>query len=188
MEEIEVPTEKLQEDIHHEAVHGHGASGSSNPWISWVALSSALLAACAAVAALLAGHHSNEAMIEQIHASDQWSYYQAKGIKAAVLNTKIALLQGMGKPAPEADLKKAQDYQQDQNEISDKAKEQERSSAEHLRRHQIFAKAVTFFQVAIALSAIAVLMKKRRFFAVSLVFGGVGVVFFVLGLLGVALI
>ena len=40
----------------------------------------------------MAGHHSNEAMIEQIQASDHWGYYQAKGIKAAVLGTRISIL------------------------------------------------------------------------------------------------
>ena len=35
----------------------------------------------AAIAALLAGHAANEALLEQIKASDQWSYYQSKSIK-----------------------------------------------------------------------------------------------------------
>src|SRR6266699_2146041 len=85
MEEAEVPLEHLQEQVHHSAEH----SGAT--WISWVALSTALLAVLAAIAGLLSGKHANEAMISQIEASDQWSYYQAKSIKAAVLDAKIAL-------------------------------------------------------------------------------------------------
>src|SRR2546427_1180411 len=53
------------------------------------ALSAAVLAALAAVASLLSGHYSNEAMLEQLRASDQWNYYQAKGIKASVLSAKL---------------------------------------------------------------------------------------------------
>src|SRR6478672_2474172 len=85
MEESEVPLEHLHEQVHHSAEH------SGETWISWVALSTAILAALAAIAALLSGRHVNEAMMNQIEASDQWNYYQAKGIKAAVLDAKMSL-------------------------------------------------------------------------------------------------
>ena len=78
MEAPEVPTEHLQEHIEHEA---HGGP----PWVMGVALSSAIIAALAAVASLLAGANANEAMIDQMKAADQWNYYQAKGVKANVL-------------------------------------------------------------------------------------------------------
>src|SRR5580693_10359834 len=83
MEDPEVPTEHLHEHMEHGAAHG-GA-----PWMMGVALSSALLAGLAAVCSLLAGHHANEAMVDQIKASDQWAYYQAKGIKSAILSSKM---------------------------------------------------------------------------------------------------
>src|SRR5437899_1141232 len=85
MEEAEVPLEHLHEQVHHSVEH------SGAVWISWVALSTAILAVLAAIAGLLSGRHVNEAMMNQIEASDQWSYYQAKSIKASVLDAKIAL-------------------------------------------------------------------------------------------------
>ena len=94
-EEIEVPTEHLHEAIHeqaHKDAHGGGGHSRGDTWTLQVALSSALIAVLAAVAALLAGHHANEALIEQIHASDHWAHYQAKSIKANVLDTKRELL------------------------------------------------------------------------------------------------
>ena len=96
MEETEVPTEGLQEEMHHHAEH----ASARERWMSWVALSSAILAALAAVSALLSGHHANDAMLEQLRASDHWSYYQAKGIKSSVLSTRITLIESMGKKAP----------------------------------------------------------------------------------------
>src|SRR3954470_3658262 len=134
MEEIEVPTEHLQEEIHE---HAHQ---SRERWILGVALSSALLAVFAAVTALLAGHHANEAMVEQIHASDQWSYYQAKGIKSAVLATKLDLMHAFGKSAAPHDEEKLSEYKKEQEEISEKAKEKEHESESHLRHHVIFAR------------------------------------------------
>ena len=49
MEEAEVPLESVQEHIHHRAEH------SGERWISWVALSTAILAVFAAIAGLLSG-------------------------------------------------------------------------------------------------------------------------------------
>jgi len=139
MEEIEVPTEHVQEEIHHHATH------STEKWIMGVALSSAIIAALAAVTALLAGHHSDEAMITQILASDQWGYYQAKGIKASVLNTKIQILKSLGKPAENGDLEKIEQYQNDQDGIGEKAREKESESRFHLQKHMVLARGVTLF-------------------------------------------
>jgi phosphopantetheinyl transferase (holo-ACP synthase) len=163
--------------MHHHAEH------SNARWASWVALSSALLAALAAVAALIAGHHANEAMVEQIKSSDQWTYYQAKGIKSAILASRMATLEALGKTVDEGTKKKIQDYENDQKDISVEAKEKEAAAAEHLRRHQIVARAVTLFQVSIAMCAISALVRRRRFWLVGLGFGGIGLGFFVQGLL-----
>ena len=73
-EEMEVPTEHLHESIH-EAVEK-----SNSRWVMMVALTAALLAVLAALASLLASYHVNESMIEQLKASDQWSYYQLEAI------------------------------------------------------------------------------------------------------------
>ena len=78
-----MPLEHLHEEIHHHAEHG------GPPWISWVALSTAILAVLAAITGLLSGKHANEAMMSQIEAADKWSYYQSKSIKAAVLERKL---------------------------------------------------------------------------------------------------
>src|ERR1051325_7354172 len=84
MEEAEVPLEHLHEHAHEKA------KDSGQTWISWVALSTAILAVLAAIASLLSGQHANETMLNQIETSSQWSYYQAKSIKAAVLDAKRA--------------------------------------------------------------------------------------------------
>lgn len=177
MEAPEVPTEHLHEQIHE---HAHGAGGKTK-WVMGVALSSALLAAMAAVASLMAGHHANEAMIEQIKSSDQWNYYQAKGVKSGVLGSKLELLESLDKTPSEKDKEKLAKYSEDQKEIKEKADELEKSADHHLVTHLVFAKAVTLFQVAIAIAAISVLAHKRPFWYVSLVFGAVGLVFLVQG-------
>jgi hypothetical protein len=175
MEDPEVPTEHLHEEMEHHASHGKA------PWMMGVALSSALLAGFAAVCSLLAGHHANEAMVDQIQSSDRWAYYQAKGIKAAVLGSKMELLESEGKPASARDAQKMAEYKKDQDDIAAEANERQRSAEAHLRRHVIFARAVTLFQIAIAIGAISALTNRRAFWFVSLAFGLGGIAFLVQG-------
>src|SRR5437868_86816 len=173
MEEAEVPLEHLQEQVHHKAEH------SGIAWISWVALSTAILAVLAAIAGLLSGHHVNEAMMNQIEASDQWSYYQSKSIKASVLDAKISLT---GTPN-ESDQSKRDRYEKEQEEIKSEAERKEAAAKSNFHKHEVFARGVTMFQIAIAIAAISALTRKRRFWIVSLLFGVVGCVFLVLAVI-----
>ena len=171
MEEAEVPLEHLHEEIHHHAEHG------GPPWISWVALSTAILAVLAAITGLLSGKHANEAMMSQIEAADQWAYYQAKGIKAAVLDAKMTL----SGTVTEQDQQKAEKYKEEQAEIQDEARHKEAEAKGNFHQHEIFAHGVTFFQIAIAIAAISALTRRQRYWFVSLVLGGIGCVLLVLG-------
>jgi hypothetical protein len=142
-----------------------------------VALSTAILAVLAALCSLMAGHHANEALIEQIQASDQWAYYQAKGIKASVLESKIETLQALNTQTSAKDEEKIKSNKNEQREIEERAKEKEKSSSLHLAAHNILAKAVTVFQIAIAVSAISVLTRRKWLWYGSGVLGLMGIVF-----------
>ena len=173
MEEAEVPLEHLHEQTHHAAEHG------GERWIAWVALSTAILAVFAAIAGLLSGKHANEAMMAQIESSDQWAYYQAKGIKAAVLDAKMTLSGN----ATEQDHAKAEKYAEEQSEIQKEAHAKETEAKANFHRHETFAGGVTMFQIAIAVAAISALTKRKSYWVVSLVIGAAGCVFLVLGAL-----
>src|SRR5271166_4148174 len=117
-EEIEVPTEHLHEALH-EAAEGHaGHGGEEGPgWVARVALTAAVLSVTAAVAALIAGHHANEAMLEQMEATDEWAFYQAKGIKSSLVQNKLDILAALGKTEKEDDRKRIERYAEEQKEI-----------------------------------------------------------------------
>src|SRR5947209_7260914 len=147
MEEMEVPTEKLTEDINERAAE----LKAERKWSFYVAISTAIMAVFAAISSMLAGHHSNEALIEQIKASDQWNYYQAKGIKAEI----AANSSSANNPA------RLQKYADDQQKIKSVAELHEKEAEEHLKKHVILARSVTLFQIAIAISAISILAEQR---------------------------
>src|SRR5713101_1557291 len=87
-EDLEVDIERAREAIHEEVERDGGR------FLKQIALTTALFAALAAVAALQAGSTANEALALkteatqlQAEASDKWAYYQSQGIKAAIQET-----------------------------------------------------------------------------------------------------
>ena len=177
MEHPEVPLEQSQEEIAH---HAHQAT---EKWVMGVALTAALLAVLAAITALLAEHHANEAMLDQIRSSDKWAFYQAKSIKANLITTRNDLLKALGKTVDEKDLSKVEEYRTGQEVVREEAEEKERASETHLRHHTILSRSVTLFQVGIAVAAISVLTRRKSFWFASLAFGVVGVVQLLWGIL-----
>ena len=152
-----------------------------------------MLAAFAAVAALQAGATVNEALLlkteatrAQAEASDQWAFYQAKGIKAAVDEASKQAWLAANRMPPGEFTATARRYKHEQEDIQKVAKEKEverdekSHEADHLlARHHGFANAVALFQVAIALGALAALTRARLMWWGSVATGVVGIVLFV---------
>jgi hypothetical protein len=183
----EVELEKLHEAIQEEMEkEEHGGARL----IRTIALTTSLLAALAALASLRAGATVNEALALkteatqlQAQASDQWAYYQAKGVKTAVQEAIRASWLAAGKEPPADTTEKARRYTEEQEAIQEKAREREHErdarerEAEHLlHQHHHFATAVALFQVAIALGAVAALTRLRLVWAGSVLLGLGGLV------------
>lgn len=173
-EEIEVPTEHL-----HEAMEEAAEGGGFN---MGVALCSAVLAVLAAICSLKAGHAANEAILLQAKSTNQWAFFQSKSIKEAVLGSKVDLLKALGKKIEEKDTEKLADYAKEKAEIQEEAKKLAEESEAEMATHVKLAKAVTFFQIAIAASAMAVLTRKRFLWYGGIALGLVGAVLMALGL------
>jgi Na+/proline symporter len=177
MEEFDSHTEHAHEQVHEAAHESH------SKWITGVALTAAILAAMAAITSMLSGHHEHESMMEQMEATDKWSYYQAKGIKAEIREERIDNLKLAGEKVPESLAKKAAKARDDQKEISAEAKHLEEESRFHDHLHMILSGGVTLFQVAIAVAAISALTRRREYWFVGIALGAIA-----LGFLASALI
>ena len=185
MPEESLETAELQEKLNEalERAEAAGEQHASPKWTLQLSLATALVAVMAAIASLQAGslaNHAilfkNEAVLNQAKASDQWAYYQAKGIKATIYE-----VQGNNPAA-------AKRYQDEQAEIKAtaekleaKAKENDAGAEIFLHHHHQFALAVTLFQVSIALAAIASLTRRKGMWYVGLAIAVVGMAFFVGG-------
>ena len=192
--------ERLEEHEHHAHAHeaAHGKPHKPPPdWVRYLSLSTAIIAVIAAVTSLESGAKSNEAILEkseamlnQSKASDQWSYFQAKGIKATLSEGEAAIV-GADKPEVAAKLtEQAKRYRGETEEIKKQAEELEAKVAENnlksealMEHHHRFAIAVTLLQIAIALSAIAALTRRRTLWFVGLAVSAAGTLMFALGMM-----
>jgi len=183
MDEIEDYTESAHEQSDEHAHHIMHESGGKEKWVIWVALSTAVLAVFAAITGLMAGTSADESILAQMHASDQWAFYQAKGIKADMLSSSNHMLIALGKIPDTADIAKLKREKTEQADIMAKAKEFQKESDTHVAKHEVFSRGVTIFQIAIAIGAISILTKRKSLWIVSLCFAVLGIFFFFQGTL-----
>jgi uncharacterized membrane protein len=169
------PHEEQAEHVHH--------SQGAPKWSGFAAVIAACFAALAALTSLLAGHHSDHAMVAQLKAADTWSQYQAKSIKQNLVESKLNILAAVGKEPAAADRANIARYEQEKDKLKEEAAALEHESRSHHRIHSHLAIAIGFCQVAIAICAVALLTKRRPFMYFGLALGLCGVAFFAAALL-----
>jgi hypothetical protein len=162
-------------------------------WTKYVSLTMVCIAVLAAVATLKGGGFStrslkqmNEATFNQAEASDQWSFFEARSIKENLYEIELEHLTAA--PTPDAAAMgrikdKIAKYEKDKADITvlakkyeaarDDARKAAASAAEHSRQMGL---SITFFQIAIALGATCLIVKKKPLWIVSSVFGALATV------------
>ena len=179
MDDIDDFSENIHEQSNEHA--HHILAEGKEKWVLFVALSTALIAVLAAITGLLAGMHADEAMLAQIRSSDQWAYYQAKGIKSDILSSSNKMLLAFGKQPVTEDVDKVKENKKEQAEIKEKAQKFQEESDEHVTKHGILARGITMFQIAIAIGAISIIVKRKALWVVSICFAGLGIFFLIQG-------
>jgi Domain of unknown function (DUF4337) len=153
-------------EIEHVAQHGGDA------FTSRLAVLTAVLSTVGAIFGYMGGHSQNaalmfknEAAIQKTAASNQWNYYQAKSSKQNLAELSVTLTQGEARQKFEQAIER---YKQEKEEIKAEAEKLEAASkvaedksAAEMHVHERWALATTLLQIAIALSAVTLLTRKR---------------------------
>ncbi|HXX57998.1 MAG TPA: DUF4337 domain-containing protein [Thermodesulfovibrionales bacterium] len=165
-------------------------------WLNYLALTTVILAVCATLSTFKGGGFSTRSVLAQTQASDQWAYYQSKSIKGYLYELQREKLEleekalgpKLQKPLAEeyekkieAYSKKIKKYDEEKAAIEKDAKKLEITREDAQSHSQIFGMAVIFLQIAILLSSIAALLKKRPVWIAGLVTGLVGIFYFANG-------
>jgi hypothetical protein len=168
------------------------------PWMNWLALTTVMLAVCATLSTFKGGSYSSRSMMSQIRAANAWSYYQSKSIKGYLYEIrKEELEMALQEAGPAASRsaaalnrakiaeygKRIERYDAEKAGIQKEAKDLEAVRDDSQKHARIFGMAVIFLQVAILLSSIAALLKRKPVWILGLVIGAAGVFYFIDGFL-----
>ncbi|PKN18263.1 MAG: hypothetical protein CVU71_12185 [Deltaproteobacteria bacterium HGW-Deltaproteobacteria-6] len=167
-------------------------------WLNYLALTTVIFAVCATLSTFKGAGFSTKSVLSQTQAANQWAYYQSKSIKGYLYENQKESLElemkarkaSMSKVAV-ADYEKKIDlysqkikrYDAEKAEISKEAKRLEAQRDDAQKHTGIFGIAVIFLQIAILLSSIAALMKKKLVWLAGAASGAVGLTYFANGFL-----
>jgi hypothetical protein len=172
---------ELQENAEH---------GRENPSLAPISVTMAILAVFVAMVSLMGHRAHTEELLLQNHATDQWSYYQAKNIRRHNYEMGVDLLSLVEfKNKEQADKvrekyrKEAERYTKEQAEIEEQAKDLESESAREQRRANRFDLGEVFLEIGLVISSLSLLSRKRMFWFLGIVSGLAGLGVAVTGLL-----
>jgi hypothetical protein len=172
------------------------AEETKEKWLNYLALTTVIFAVCATLSTFKGAGYSTRSVLSQTQAANQWAYYQSKSIKGYLYENQKESLElelkksrsNMPKAVAEEYEKKLTVYSQkikkyddEKAEISKEAKKLEAQRDDAQRHSGIFGIAVIFLQIAILLSSIAALMKKKLVWIAGAASGAVGLVYFANG-------
>ncbi|MBJ6726651.1 DUF4337 domain-containing protein [Geomesophilobacter sediminis] len=174
------------------------AEEKKEPWLNYLALTTIVLAVCATLATFKGGGFSTRSILYQTQASDQWAFYQSKSIKGYLyemqkdqLDMQLKATGPRGNAELAAEMQKKIDgyakkiakYDTEKAQIQADAKKLEEKRNDAQKHGQAFGVAVIFLQIAILLSSIAALLKKKYVWVIAVAVGCYGILSFANGFL-----
>ena len=164
-------------EVEHVAQHG------GDNFTSRIAVLTAVLSTVGAIFGYMGGHsqnaallYKNDAAIQKTAASNQWNYYQAKSNKQNLAELSVTLTSGEAqekfKQAVERYKKEKEEIKAEADKLEAESKAADQKSEAEMHVHERWALATTLLQIAIALSAITLLTRKR--WLLGAVFGATG--------------
>jgi hypothetical protein len=156
-----------------------GAEHAKEPFDRKVAVTMAVVAALLAIVSVLGHIFSNEELLAQQKASDQWAFYQAKDIRRYDSEIAVDLLKAAQSPAAQENVKHYSDnaakYEKDRAGIQEKATEYE--AERDLTGKQALRLEISevFLEIGIVFASLAILSKRALVWWGSMLSAAVGV-------------
>jgi hypothetical protein len=170
------------------------ADEKKEPWLNYLALTTVILAVCATMSTFRGSSYSTRTVINQSKASNQWAYFQSKSIKGYLYELQRDNfemdLQAMMQSLDSTQVRKYAQimmeydsnivrYERERSLIQKDAQSFEEERDHNQAHSQKFGIAVIYLQIAILLSSIAALLKKKLVWVGGLAIGAVGMAYFV---------
>ncbi len=166
----------------HEGLEGHEAH-PAEPWTLPVAVTMSILTVLVAMATLLAHRAATDKLLLQTRATDQWAYYQAKNIRLHEMQSVVDMLGALAPADKEKTAalqekykKEVERYQDDKDEISEKAKELEAEGAHISHREDRFDLAEVILEIGLIICSLTLITRKMAFWYAGIALGAFGFV------------
>jgi hypothetical protein len=161
----------------HEEVEEH-VQHAHDPFDKTVAGTMAIIAAFLAVVSVLAQHFNTEKLLAQGKASDTWAYSQAKDIRHYVAQATRDSLKDLRPGAAVVNMydQDAKRYKKEAAEIQEKARDLEKERDAYGEKADRFHFGEVFLEIAIVLSSLSILTKRKPFFWAGAISAVAGVV------------
>ena len=171
-------------------IHTAHGEHQSNPLVLPVSLTISILAVLVAVATLFGHRAHTEELLLQAQATDQWAYYQAKNIRLHEMQSMVDLL-GVASTQDKEKTellrqkyeKEVHRYEGDKEEISEKAKEQEKERDLLRRKADRFDAGEGILEIALVICSITLLTDKKAFWYAGMLIGAAGIIAAIAGFL-----
>ena len=160
----------------------HAEKGAHDPSLKPVSVSMAICAVLVAVVSLLGHRAHTEELLLQNKATDNWSFYQAKNIRRhsyelfldmlSISNAKDSEAAAGLKAKYEKEIKR---YDGEQKEIEEEARNLEKETAVAGRKGDRFDLGEVFLEVALVVTSVTMLTRRRLYWRMGLVAGILGV-------------
>ncbi len=162
--------------------HGH------NSEFLPVSLTMSILAVLVAGVTLLGHRAHTEELLQQAHANDQWAFYQAKNIRRhnyKMFGDLLSLIKAEDsehlKSLREEYRKEFERYDKEKEDIQGEARALEHERDVFQKRADRFDAGEGFLEIALVISSLTLLSKRRIFWQIGILAGAAGVLVAITG-------
>lgn len=163
-------------------------------WMRGVAITTTCLAVMTSIAAARGTACISRTQLFTAIESSKWAYYQAKSIKQNLVDSQRNAfeVEALGAANPEQEkvyrekirisAQESARYNEEKSAIKKEAEDTAAANARLARKGNFFSAAVVFFQIAIMLSSVSALLKRRYMWYIGLAFGVIAAILLGYGL------
>lgn len=162
-------------------LHEHAEHARHDPSVAPVSLTMAVLAVVVATVSLLGHRTHTEEVVLQNRSSDEWAYYQAKNIRRHEDQIFVDLSSLMPPKAGADEAKLQEKYSEEAKRYSEEQKDLQAEATRledetHLasRKADRYDLSEVFLEIALVVTSITLLSKKRAFWFAGIVLGVIG--------------
>ncbi len=164
---------------------------ANDPFEKRAAVTIAILAVVLAVVGNKGDNAKTDSIIKTNKASNQWGYYQAKGIKGSIASAQEELLASLAPTSldtkslgqPSADIQKkiaglkadAERYKSEQEPIKKDAEESEKDAEVGSKINDRCDLGSLALQIAIVIASVSILARSQAFWVASIILGLIGI-------------